>query len=51
MREVLTRLEEQVRRAFEGEAWHGPAVSGLSVIPETNRCVRNRRIAVTLGRF
>lgn len=22
----LRRLEEQVRRAFEGEAWHGPAV-------------------------
>lgn len=26
MREELTRLEEQLRRAFEGEAWHGPAV-------------------------
>jgi uncharacterized damage-inducible protein DinB len=22
----LTRIEEQVRRAFEGESWHGPAV-------------------------
>ena len=26
MKEELTRLEEQLRRAFEGEAWHGPAV-------------------------
>src|SRR5262245_25800899 len=26
MREELTRLEEQVRRALEGEAWHGPDV-------------------------
>jgi uncharacterized damage-inducible protein DinB len=26
MREELTRLEQQVQRAFEGEAWHGPAV-------------------------
>jgi uncharacterized damage-inducible protein DinB len=35
MSEELTRLEEQVRRAFEGEAWHGPAVlealAGVSV--------------------
>jgi uncharacterized damage-inducible protein DinB len=35
MREELTRLEEQVRLAFEGEAWHGPAVlevlAGVSV--------------------
>jgi uncharacterized damage-inducible protein DinB len=35
MREELMRLEEQVRRAFEGEAWHGPAVleilAGVSV--------------------
>jgi uncharacterized damage-inducible protein DinB len=35
MKEELTRLEEQVRRAFEGEAWHGPAVlealAGVSV--------------------
>ena len=35
MREELTRLEEQVRRTFEGEAWHGPAVleilAGVSV--------------------
>jgi len=26
MREELTWLEEQVQRAFEREAWHGPAV-------------------------
>src|SRR5262245_30055414 len=26
MSDELTRLEEQMRRAFEGEAWHGPAV-------------------------
>lgn len=26
MSDELKRLEEQVRRAFEGEAWHGPAV-------------------------
>jgi uncharacterized damage-inducible protein DinB len=26
MREELIRLEEQVRRAFEGGAWHGPSV-------------------------
>jgi uncharacterized damage-inducible protein DinB len=26
MTEELTRLEEQVQRVFEGEAWHGPAV-------------------------
>ena len=26
MKEELRRLEEQLRRAFEGEAWHGPAV-------------------------
>src|SRR5690242_20242116 len=26
MTEELCRLEDQVRRAFEGEAWHGPAV-------------------------
>ena len=26
MREELMRLEEQLRRVFEGEAWHGPAV-------------------------
>ena len=35
MREELARLEEQLRRAFEGEAWHGPAVlevlAGVSV--------------------
>src|SRR6187402_3155670 len=35
MTEELTRLEEQLRRAFEGEAWHGPAVlevlAGVSV--------------------
>src|SRR2546428_10652505 len=35
MREELERLEEQVQRAFEGEAWHGPAVleilAGVSV--------------------
>ena len=35
MREELTRLEEQMRRAIEGEAWHGPAVlealAGVSV--------------------
>ena len=35
MREELTRLEEQLRRVFEGEAWHGPAVlevlAGVSV--------------------
>jgi uncharacterized damage-inducible protein DinB len=35
MREELTRIEEQVRRTFEGEAWHGPAVleilAGVSV--------------------
>jgi uncharacterized damage-inducible protein DinB len=35
MNEELTRLEEQVRRAFEGEAWYGPAVletlAGVSV--------------------
>jgi len=35
MREELARLEDQVRRAFEGEAWHGPAVlaalDGVSV--------------------
>jgi uncharacterized damage-inducible protein DinB len=34
MRDELTRLEEQVRLAFEGEAWHGPsvleAVAGVS---------------------
>lgn len=29
MKEELIRLEEQVRRAFEGEAWHGPAVLEL----------------------
>ena len=26
MRKELTRIEEQVDRAFEGEAWHGPSV-------------------------
>jgi uncharacterized damage-inducible protein DinB len=26
MPDELTRLEEQVRRAFEGGAWHGPSV-------------------------
>jgi uncharacterized damage-inducible protein DinB len=26
MIDELTRIEEQVRLAFEGEAWHGPAV-------------------------
>jgi len=26
MREEVSRLEDQVRRALEGEAWHGPAV-------------------------
>jgi len=26
MRKEPTRIEEQVRRAFEGEAWHGPSV-------------------------
>jgi uncharacterized damage-inducible protein DinB len=26
MRDELTRIEEQVRLAFEGGAWHGPAV-------------------------
>ena len=35
MREEMTRLEDQVRRAFDGEAWHGPAVletlAGVSV--------------------
>jgi len=24
MREEVVRLEDQLRRAFEGEAWHGP---------------------------
>jgi uncharacterized damage-inducible protein DinB len=26
MREELVRLEQQMRRTFEGDAWHGPAV-------------------------
>lgn len=26
MQTELSRLEEQLRRAFEGEAWHGPSV-------------------------
>jgi uncharacterized damage-inducible protein DinB len=26
MRADIKRLEEQIRRAFEGEAWHGPSV-------------------------
>jgi uncharacterized damage-inducible protein DinB len=26
MASEMSRLEEQLRRAFEGEAWHGPAV-------------------------
>ena len=26
MTRELERLEEQIRRAFEGEAWHGPSV-------------------------
>ena len=26
MQAELSRLEEQLRRAFEGEAWHGPSV-------------------------
>jgi hypothetical protein len=26
MRPELERIEDQLRRAFEGEAWHGPSV-------------------------
>jgi hypothetical protein len=26
MSRELSRLDEQLRRCFEGEAWHGPAV-------------------------
>ena len=29
MSNELTRLEQQVRLAMEGEAWHGPAVETL----------------------
>ena len=32
----LTRIEDQLRRSFEGEAWHGPATLELlaEVVPE-----------------
>lgn len=29
MRNEVRRIEDQLRRAFEGEAWHGPALSEI----------------------